>query len=194
MKLSLGVGFFSFVLFCFFFFSIIFALVPAEGTYECEATTSKMMKLRHFCQKNNFPSVCLRGKKYFKENSCFPFSYKFKIVIVILEYAWTWYPFNFNNRFNYYNNIVVGTDYFTLFGVQLDFTCLLCRGTSWHSGSFLWRYRIKTDNSGLFPVREFKDTSPLVQQYWFIHQKVFDIQANLPWEVKTKFNPKKRKM
>ena len=112
-----------------------------------------------------------------------------------MEYQSTWCPFNFNNRFNYYNNILLGTEhtgtfYFTLFGVQLDFKCFLCRGTSWHSGSFLWRYRIKTDNSGLFAVREFKDTSCLVQQYWFIHQKVFDIQDNLPWEVKIKFNPR----
>ena len=189
------VWFFCFVcLLVSFFFSIVFALVLTEGTFKLIMWQLLARWWRHFCQKNNFPSVCLRGKKYFKENSCFPFSYKFKIVIVILENAWPWYPFNFNNRFNYYNNILVVTDYFTLFGVQLDFTCLLCRGTSWHSGSFLWRYRIKTDNSGLFPVREFKDTSSLVQQYWFIHQKVFDIQDNLPWEVKTKFNPKKRKM
>ena len=144
--------------FCFVcFFSIIFALVSAEGTYKCEATTCKMIKT--LLSKKQLSFSVSQRKKYFKENSCFPFSYKFKIVIVILKYTWTWYPLNFNNRINYYNNILLGTDYFTFFRVQWDFTCFLCRGTSWHSGSFLRRYRIKTDNSGLFGVREFKDTS-----------------------------------
>ena len=68
MKLSLGVGFFSFVLFV--FWSIIFALVPAEGTYKCEATTCKMMKT--LLSKKQLSFSVSQGIKIFQVKQLFP--------------------------------------------------------------------------------------------------------------------------
>ena len=69
MKLSLGVGFFFFCFVC-FFFSIIFALVPAEGTYKCEATTCKMMKT--LLSKKQLSFSVSQRKKIFQGKQLFP--------------------------------------------------------------------------------------------------------------------------
>lgn len=68
MKLSLGVGFFSFLLFV--SLSIIFALVPAEGTCKCEATTCKMMKT--LLSKKQLSFSVSQGIKIFQVKQLFP--------------------------------------------------------------------------------------------------------------------------